>query len=193
MENREHPTPENTPEPSGAERIEIFEGLKQEMITQGLAVVTPEQLVAFDKRARAFIASDAPPSWIKHEMLRILETQSRTQDVKAVVRDLQAVVREEMLEDAGEDRVAEMEEVLKLGGTEQSQIGNRLMEEIERFLKQEAMPRDRQELWDEAQHVGDSAVRDVDLRKMREELEQNGTGVVGKAEEFLKRETGGKN
>lgn len=100
-------------EQSGPSRIEIFAGLKNEIIEQGLSVRTPEELAAFQERLSQFVTEENAPAFLRWEALNILKTQTKSADVRAVVSELTDRLREQQTELSAQDRIAEAEDMAR--------------------------------------------------------------------------------
>lgn len=98
---------------SGPPRVEIFAGLKNEIIEQGLAVSTPEELTAFQERIGQFVLNEDVPVFLRWEVLQVLRTQSRSADVSSVVADLTERLRSQQTDLSAKDRVAEAEDMAR--------------------------------------------------------------------------------
>ena len=130
MENREA---------SGPGRTELFAGLKNEIIEQGLSVSTPEELKAFQGRIRGFVMNEDAPTFLRWEALQILDTQTIKADVRAVVRDLKEELRGQQTTQAIEDRIAEAEDMTRFAAdAEDPKKVEEMIHDFEAFLASSA-------------------------------------------------------
>lgn len=172
------------------ERVKIFEGLKQEIITQGLSVQTPADFEVFSDRLRAFIEGPNAPLFVKVEMLKILETQTRSGDVRSVVTELKKEVREETIALTASDRVDAMREYTEFSvDAKDPRKLEEMIGEIETYLDDQEPPK---QSFEDIKKIGDDIVHEAKLREMESEAKEGAGERIGdEAEEFLRREAEG--
>ena len=126
-------------EQSGPPRIELFAGLKNEIIEQGLSVSTPEELAAFQQRLSQFVMEDEAPAFLRWEALNIIRTQTKSTDVRHVVSELTERLREQQTEHAVKDRIAEAEDMVRFAeDADDPERVRDMIKEFEDFLESEA-------------------------------------------------------